>query len=99
MKKIAITFSAALLSSLCCITPVLALIAGTSGIVSTFSWLDPFRAYFVSLTLVLLGFVWYQKLKSEKIGSKNELECNCEPGEVAGGKAEKRDSFKAHHFW
>jgi len=33
----------AIASSLCCITPVLALISGTSGVASTFSWLEPFR--------------------------------------------------------
>lgn len=32
----------AIASSLCCITPVLALISGTSGIASAFFWLEPF---------------------------------------------------------
>ena len=30
-------------ASLCCITPVLALVAGTSGLASSFSWLEPAR--------------------------------------------------------
>jgi len=34
----------AITASLCCITPLLALIAGTSGIASTFSWIEPFLA-------------------------------------------------------
>ena len=38
----------ALPGSLCCITLVLALIAGTSGLASTFSWLTPFRPYLVA---------------------------------------------------
>ena len=60
-------------ASLCCITPVLALIAGTSGLASSFSWLEPFRSYFIGLTILVLGFAWYQKLKPKK-----EIDCNCE---------------------
>lgn len=30
----------AVAASLCCITPVLALISGASGVASTFSWMD-----------------------------------------------------------
>ena len=56
----------AIAASLCCITPVLALVAGTSGLASTFSWLEPFRPYFVGLTILVLGFAWYQKTKTEK---------------------------------
>lgn len=33
----------AISASLCCITPILALLAGTSGFASTFSWLDSYR--------------------------------------------------------
>ena len=66
----------AIAASLCCVTPVLALIAGTSGLVSTFSWLEPFRPYFIGLTILVLGFAWYQKLKSKK-----QIDCNCETEE------------------
>ena len=62
----------AIAASLCCITPVLALIAGTSGIASAFSWLEPFRPYFIGFTILTLGFAWYQKLKPKK-----EIGCNC----------------------
>lgn len=62
----------AITASLCCITPVLALIAGTSGIASTFSWIEPFRPYFIGLTILVLGFAWYQKLRP-----KNEVDCEC----------------------
>jgi len=41
-------------------------IAGTSGLASTFSWLEPFRPYFIGLTILVLGFAWYQKLKPKK---------------------------------
>ena len=63
----------AIAASLCCITPVLALVAGTSGLASTFSWLEPFRPYFIGLTILVLGFAWYQKLKPKK-----QIDCNCE---------------------
>ncbi|MCX7549147.1 mercuric transport protein MerTP [Xanthomarina sp. F1114] len=66
----------AITASLCCITPVLALIAGTSGIASTFSWIEPFRPYLIGLTILVLGFAWYQKLKPRK-----EIDCKCETDE------------------
>ena len=66
----------AIAASLCCITPVLALIAGTSGIASTFSWIEPFRPYLVGITILVLGFAWYQKLKPKK-----EIDCDCETDE------------------
>jgi copper chaperone CopZ len=69
-------FITAIAASLCCITPVLALIAGTSGLASTFSWLEPARPYFIGLTIVVLGFTWYQKLKPKK-----EIDCDCETDE------------------
>jgi hypothetical protein len=34
---------AAITASLCCITPVLAVLGGLGGIASTFSWLDPLK--------------------------------------------------------
>lgn len=55
----------ALASSLCCIMPVLAIVAGTSGLASTFSWLEPARPYFIGSTVLILGFAWYQKLKPQ----------------------------------
>jgi mercuric ion transport protein len=62
----------AILASLCCIVPVLALIAGISGLASTSSWLEPFRPYFIGFTILVLGFAWYQKLKPKK-----QIGCNC----------------------
>ncbi|MGV8944951.1 MAG: mercuric transport protein MerTP [Lutibacter sp.] len=72
----------AITASLCCITPVLALIAGTSGIASTFSWIESFRPYLIGLTLLVLGFVWYQKLiPIGAIGTQKEIDCECETNE------------------
>jgi len=78
MKKrlIGISILTTITASLCCITPVLALIAGTSGIASTFSWLEPFRPYLIGFTVLVIGFAWYQKLKS-----RNEIDCECETDE------------------
>jgi hypothetical protein len=66
----------AITASLCCITPVLALIGGTSGIASTFSWIEPFRPYLIGLTFLVLRFAWNQKLKPRK-----EIDCECEMDE------------------
>lgn len=60
-------------ASLCCITPVLALIAGSSGIASAFSWIEPFRPYLICLTILIIGFAWSQKLKQPKTD-----ECDCD---------------------
>jgi mercuric ion transport protein len=75
-KLIGASLLTTITASLCCITPVLVLITGTSGIVSTFSWIDPFRPYLIGLTILVLGFVWYQKLKPKK-----EIDCECETDE------------------
>lgn len=72
-KFIGLGLMTAISASLCCITPVLALLAGTSGLASTFSWLDPFRPYLIGLTGLVLGFAWHQKLKKQK-----QIDCNCD---------------------
>lgn len=61
-------------ASLCCITPVLALFSGATGIASTFSWLEPYRPYLIGLTVAILSFAWYQKLKPKKA----DVVCDCE---------------------
>ena len=68
----------ALSASLCCITPVLALISGVGGIAATFSWLEPVRPYLIGITTLVLGFAWYQKLKPRKM---EEVNCKCETDE------------------
>jgi len=67
----------AVTASLCCITPILALISGTSGIAASFSWMEPFRPYLIGLTVMVLAFAWYQKLKPKKA----EVDCDCEEDE------------------
>ncbi len=65
----------AIAASICCITPVLALIAGTSGIASTFSWVEPFRPYLIGITIFVLVFAWYQKLRRK---TQEEIDCACD---------------------
>ena len=75
-KLISTGLLAAFTASLCCITPLLAFIAGTSGLAATFSWIEPLRPYLIALTIFVLGFAWYLKLKPKK-----QLDCNCEKEE------------------
>jgi mercuric ion transport protein len=63
----------ALLASLCCITPVLAILGGISGVASIFSFLDPLRPYLIGLTVMSLGMVFYQAYKPKKV-----IDCDCE---------------------
>src|SRR5438128_12212948 len=71
--------SAGLLSafaaSLCCITPVIALLAGSSSIAANFSWIEPARPYLIGLSIAVLAFAWYVKLKPTKT---NDMDCDCE---------------------
>ena len=68
----------AIAASMCCITPVLALIAGTTGIASSFSWLEPARPYLIGFTVLVIVFAWYQKLKTSK---EEDIQCACEDEE------------------
>ncbi len=57
---------AAIAASLCCITPVLALLAGASGAASSLSWLEPARPYLIGLAIAALGFAWYKSLSAKE---------------------------------
>jgi copper chaperone CopZ len=71
--------SAGLLSafaaSLCCITPVIALLAGSSSVAANFSWIEPARPYLIGLSIGVLAFAWYVKLKPAET---TDMDCNCE---------------------
>jgi mercuric ion transport protein len=54
---------AALAASLCCITPLLAVVGGLGGAASSFAWLEPYRLYLVALTVAVLGYAWYRQLR------------------------------------
>ncbi|AYA39090.1 mercuric transport protein MerTP (plasmid) [Hymenobacter oligotrophus] len=64
---------AALAASLCCITPLLAVVGGLGASAASFSWLAPFRPFLVALTVGVLAFAWYQALKPAGI----EDDCGC----------------------
>ncbi|MEJ5351730.1 MAG: mercuric transport protein MerTP [Melioribacteraceae bacterium] len=68
----------ALLASLCCITPVLAVLGGLSGIATTFSFLEPLRPYLIGLTIIVLGYAFYKAYKPKK---KTDISCACETDE------------------
>lgn len=73
-KLIGTSILAAIAASLCCIAPILALIAGTSSAASSFSWIEPFRPYLIAITIIILAFAWYQLLKPKKV----DVDCECE---------------------
>lgn len=62
-------------ASLCCIAPVMAMLAGGSSLAASFSWLEPARPYLIGLSVIVLAFAWYQQLKPVKPTS---ADCNCE---------------------
>ena len=65
----------AIAASLCCITPVVALLAGSSSIAANFAWIEPARPYLIGLSIAVLAFAWYVKLKPAK---STDVDCHCE---------------------
>ena len=72
-KNILSVFIATLAASLCCVTPVLAVLAGSSTLATTFSWLEPYHNYLVAFAILALLYAWYDKLKPSQ-----EIDCACE---------------------
>jgi len=71
-KSILTAIGATIAVSLCCITPVLAVLAGSSTLASSFSWLTPYHNYLVWFTVLVLLYAWYDKLKPSK-----DIACDC----------------------
>ena len=67
-------------ASICCITPLITLIAGSSSIGANVGWLEPARPYFIGISIIVLSFAWYQKLKPVKA---TDINCNCDTKEKA----------------
>lgn len=63
----------AIASSLCCIAPLLAVLAGTTSFATTFQWVEPLQPYLIGLTIAALGFAWYQQFKPVV-----QDDCGCE---------------------
>lgn len=74
---------AAIASSICCIGPLVAGIAGISGAASSFSWMEPLRPYLIGFTVITLGFAFYQAYKPKM------AEADC----CAVGEAPKKTRF------
>jgi len=70
----------AIAASLCCITPVIVMLVSSSSIAINFSWIEPARPYLIGLSIAVLGFAWYLKLKPAKT---NDMSCNCETTQKA----------------
>ncbi|WP_418502023.1 mercuric transport protein MerTP [Flagellimonas sp.] len=68
----------AMATSLCCIGPLLAIVAGTSGLASNFKFLEPFRPYLIGITGLVLVVAWYQQLRTV---AKKEIDCACDTDE------------------
>jgi len=85
----------AVVASLCCITPVFALISGTSGIAATFSWMEPIRPYLIGLTVLVLAFAWYQKLKPR---TAEEIACDCEEDNLPNGSSSNKRFMHSRKF-
>lgn len=60
-------------SSLCCVTPILALVAGTGSLTGIFSWLEPFRWPLMVVSILALGLAWFIKIRPTK-----REDCGCD---------------------
>ncbi|MBI2794514.1 MAG: mercuric transport protein MerTP [Ignavibacteria bacterium] len=80
---------ASVLSSICCIAPVLTLAAGVGGAASAFSWLGPARPYLAVLSVAVLGFAWFQNVRTKQTDG---AECACDTN-TDGGIEHCKPSF------
>ncbi|MCG6146580.1 MULTISPECIES: mercuric transport protein MerTP [Leptospira] len=68
-------FLLAISSSLCCVSPIVGVIGGFSGIASTFTWLEPYRSFLIILSIVIFSLLWYNVFTKSK---KSVLDCDCQ---------------------
>lgn len=54
---------AAVASSLCCITPLLAALAGVGSLAGAFHWVGAARPYLIGLAFIALGYNWWLRLR------------------------------------
>src|SRR5258706_10703965 len=72
-------------ASLCCVVPIFGFIGGSSSLVSSASWLEPFRPYFIAGTFLMLGLAWYSSFRPAQ-----KDDCGCGP--------EKRSFLQSRKF-
>jgi copper chaperone CopZ len=65
-------------SSLCCVAPLLTILAGMGSAISAFSWVAPLRPYLLGATVMVLGWAFHQVYKPQQKDA-----CGCE-GEERG---------------
>lgn len=68
-------FLLAISSSLCCVSPIVGVIGGFTGIASAFRWLEPYRSFLIILSMVIFSLLWYNLITKSK---KSDLDCDCE---------------------
>ena len=85
-KKILVAIVATITASLCCITPVLAVLAGSSSLASSFSWMEPYHNYLVALTIIVLIYAWWDKTRV----NSNDIDCACDNESKVGFFSSKK---------
>lgn len=80
IKLLGTSLFAALLASLCCIAPLLAIVVGgVTGAMSAFGWVEPLRSYLIAVTVAVLALAWYQRLKASRAAAACACEEDAEP--------------------
>lgn len=76
-KYAGVAIISTLAASLCCVVPIITIVAGGSSILSNFSWINAVRPYLIVLSMVVLALAWYFSLT--RVNTLN-LDCaSCEP--------------------
>jgi len=71
-------------ASLCCIVPILGFIGGSTSLISSVSWLEPFRPFLIVIAFLMLGLAWYGSIKARKKDA-----CGCEPEKLSFFQSKK----------
>lgn len=77
-----------LVSRLCCIVPFIAIISGLTGGATLFSFLDPWRPLFLTVSASILAFGFYQEYKPKNL---DKMRPCCR--EKAEGKSKRNRRF------
>ncbi|KQB99914.1 mercuric transport protein MerTP [Pedobacter sp. Hv1] len=66
---------AAFTASICCITPLFAIIGGAGSASTYLNWVEPYRPYIIVLTAILFSLAWYQMLTRKPV-QKDDCQCD-----------------------